>query len=72
LWLSALSHRHISDANERGVVYPVNKIDYLFSIIIQVQAESSGVFLRLLKDHDNAIISNTSVRLDPNTFLSLV
>ncbi|HOP47704.1 MAG TPA: hypothetical protein PK874_08585 [Desulfobacteraceae bacterium] len=72
LWLSALSHRHISDANERGVVYPVNKIDYLFSIIIQVQAESSGVFLRLLKDHDNAIISDTSVRLDPNTFLSLV
>ncbi|MBN1276328.1 MAG: hypothetical protein JXA35_02465 [Deltaproteobacteria bacterium] len=72
IWLSALSHRHISDINERGVTYPVNKIDDLFSIIIQVQAESSGVFLRLMKDHDIQKISDISVRLDPNTFLSLV
>lgn len=72
IWFSALSHRHISDINERGVTYPVNKIDDLFSIIIQVQAESSGVFLRLMKDHDIQKISDISVRLDPNTFLSLV
>jgi KaiC/GvpD/RAD55 family RecA-like ATPase len=72
IWLSALSHRHISEANERGVTYPVHQIDDLFSIIIQVQSESSGVFLRLLKDHDNQEISDVSVKLDPNTFLSLV
>jgi hypothetical protein len=71
IWLSALSHRHIAEMNERGIPYPCNELDDLFSLIILFQPESSGVFLKLLKDHDNPMIPDTSVRLDPNTFLAL-
>lgn len=71
IWFSALSHRHITDINERGVPYPCNHIDDLFSIIIQLQPTQSGILLRLLKDHENEIAPDMSVRLDPNTFLAM-
>ncbi|MCP4681978.1 MAG: hypothetical protein GY864_06580, partial [Desulfobacterales bacterium] len=69
VWFSALSHRHISDVNERGIPYPCHRLDDLFSIIIQLQTGPSGTFLKLLKDHENPTITDISVRLDPNTFL---
>ncbi|MDY6880944.1 MAG: ATPase domain-containing protein [Thermodesulfobacteriota bacterium] len=69
VWLSALSHRHINDVNERGVPYPCHEFEEFFSIIIQLQPQAEGVFLRLLKDHDSTEISKTLIRLDPNTFL---
>jgi hypothetical protein len=71
IWFSALSHRHITDVNERGIPYPCHKLDDLFSIIMQLQTGSSGVFLKLLKDHDNPTFNEISVRLDPGTFLSM-
>ncbi len=70
IWFSALSHRHITNVNERGIPYPCHEIDDLFSIIMQLQAEPSGVFLKLLKDHDNPTLTDISVKLDPGTFLS--
>jgi hypothetical protein len=69
IWFSALSHRHISDSNERGIPYPCNNVDDLFSIIIQLQPTQTGVFLKILKDHDNPVLPDARVRLDPNTFL---
>ena len=71
IWFSALSHRHITDVNERGIPYPCNRLDDLFSLIIQLQPETSGILLKLLKDHDNETIPDASVKLDPNTFLAL-
>ena len=71
IWFSALSHRHITDVNERGIPYPCHRLDDLFSLIIQLQPETSGILLKLLKDHDNETIPDASVRLDPNTFLAL-
>lgn len=71
IWFSALSHRHITDVNERGIPYPIHELDDIFSVIIQVQPVSSGIFLKLLKDHDNPVIPDTGVKLDPNTFLAL-
>jgi len=70
IWFSALSHRHIEDVNEKGIPHPCNQLDDLFNIIIQLQPTQSGIFLKLLKDHDNQIPSDASVRLDPNTFLA--
>ena len=69
VWFSALSHRHITDINERGILYPCSKMDDLLSIIIQLQPAQNGVFLKLVKDHDSPVKSDASVRLDPNTFL---
>jgi len=71
VWLSALSHRHISQVNERGIPYPCHELDDLFSIIVQLQPERSGILLRLLKDHDRYEIPKNSIALDPNTFLAL-
>jgi len=71
IWLSALSHRHITETNERGIPQPCAAIDDLLSIIIQLVPEPSGVFLRLLKDHDQSGDPDISVKLDPNTFLAL-
>jgi len=70
IWFSALSHRHIVDVNEKGIPYPCNQLDDLFNIVIQLQPTQSGISLKLLKDHDNQVLSDASVRLDPNTFLA--
>ena len=71
IWLSALSHRHITETNERGIPHPCNKLDDLLSIILQLKPETSGLFLSLLKDHDGLGNPDISVKLDPNTFLAL-
>lgn len=71
IWFSALSHGHITDANERGIPYPCHRLDDFFSIIMQLQTYPSGVFLKLLKDHDNPACKDIYVRLNPSTFLSL-
>ncbi len=68
-WLSALSHRHKTSVNERGIPYPCDKLDDLFEVIIQLAPTADGVYLRLLKDHSNAVSPEARVRLDPNTFL---
>jgi len=68
IWFSALSHRHITEVNERGIPYPCRNFDDLFTVIIQLQPDASGISLRLLKDHDNVSVSDTGIRLDTNTF----
>jgi hypothetical protein len=72
IWFSALIHRHITDTNEKGIPYPCNQMDDLFSTIVHLESTASGVFLKLLKDHDSLVKSDASVRLDPNTFLAIV
>jgi len=69
IWFSALSHRHITETNERGIPYPCHEVDDFFSIILQLQPEGNGMRLKLLKDHDHPGISDVSVNLDPGTFL---
>ena len=71
VWFSALSHRHITEVNERGIPFPCNNLDDLFSLIIQLSSTQSGVFLKLLKDHDIEPIPDSMVRLDPNNFLAM-
>jgi KaiC/GvpD/RAD55 family RecA-like ATPase len=71
IWFSALTHRHITDVNERGIPHPCDKLDDLFNIIIQLQPSQSGLSLKLLKDHEMPVIPEAIVRLDPNTFLAM-
>ena len=70
IWFSALSHRHINEKNEKGVPYPCNRVDDLLSVVIQLDPNETGIFLRLLKDHNNEVNEDSSIRLDPNTFLA--
>jgi hypothetical protein len=69
IWFSALSHKHIADMNERGIPYPCNHVDHLFSIILQLEPSQSGILLKLLKDHGNLIPPEAHVQLDPKTFI---
>ena len=71
IWFSALSHRHITEANERGIPFPCNNLDDLFSLIIELSSTPSGVFLGLLKDHDREGVLDAVVRLDPDNFLAM-
>lgn len=71
VWFSALSHRHITEVNERGIPFPCSKLDDLFSLIIQLYSDQSGIFLKLLKDHDIEPIPDAMVRLNPNNFLAM-
>ena len=70
IWFSALSHRHIKDKNEMGIPYPCNRVDEFLSVIIQLDPGESGILLRLIKDHGNEVKKDSSIRLDPNTFLA--
>ena len=71
IWFSALCHRHITEVNEKGIPYPCNHLDDLFSVIIQLQPTQSGISLKLLKDHESEVMPDASVMLDPNTFLAM-
>ena len=70
VWFSALSHRHITDKNEKGIPYPCSRVDDFLSVIIQLDPSESGIFLKLIKDHDHQVDNDSSIRLDPNTFLA--
>jgi len=69
IWFSALSHRHITDKNNKGIPYPCSRVDEMLSMILQLNSTPTGVFLQLLKDNNNPIKPDAHVRLDPNTFL---
>jgi hypothetical protein len=71
VWFSARSHRHITETNERGIPYPCQQVDDLFSIILHLETGPSGAFMKLLKDHEHPSITHICVRVDPATFLSI-
>ena len=70
IWFSALSHRHITDKNEKGIPYPCNRVDEFLSVVIHLDPGESGIFLKLIKDHDYEVNDDSYIRLDPNTFLA--
>ena len=71
IWFSAISHRHITDVNEKGVPFPCNDLDDLFSIIIQLYSSEKGVFLKLLKEREDKSAPEIAVKLNPKTFLAM-
>ena len=72
VWFSALSHRHITEVNERGIPYPCDRVDDLFGVIIQLHPSQSGIFLKLLKDQEGKPKSDVKLRLDPENFLAIL
>ena len=72
VWVSARSHRHIPDVNERGIPYPIDAMDDLFSSVIILQPENDGIRLKSLKDKGNYNpVADSEFLLDPDTFLLL-
>ena len=69
VWVSARSHRHIPDVNERGVPYPIDAMDDLFSSIFILEAQDSGIKLKGLKEKGSFNPAADDFVLDPVTFL---
>jgi hypothetical protein len=71
VWMSARSHRHVPDVNERGIPYPIDSMDDLFSSVFVLQPVKDGIKLRALKEKGNYNPADSEFLLDPNTFLLL-
>ena len=71
VWMSARMHRHKSDANERGIPYPISGMDDLFSTILMLEPEGKGLKLKVLKEKAGQNPVDSEFLLDPNTFLLL-
>lgn len=71
VWVSARSHRHMPEVNERGVPYPVGSMDDLFSSIFTLEPEKDGIKLIALKERGDFKPTQSEYLLDPNTFLLL-
>ncbi len=69
VWFSALAHRHRKEVNERGIPYPCHKLDHIFDVVLQLRPEPTGLYLTLLKDHDQPVGPDARVRLDSATFM---
>jgi hypothetical protein len=59
------------DVNERGIPYPIDSMDDLFSSVFVLQPEKEGIMLRALKEKGNYNPPDSEFLLDPNTFLLL-
>ena len=69
IWFSALSPLGIPETDEGGIPQPCVHVADQCSIMVQLLPTPSALFLKLLKDHENPVLPDTHVRLDPNTFL---
>jgi hypothetical protein len=69
VWISARMHRHISEVNDRGIPYPINKLDDLFGSILMLEPEGESIRLKILKQNDSYTPMDSGFLLDPQTFL---
>jgi len=49
IWFSVRSHRHISEVNDRGIAFPLSRLDDLFNVILELEPGVEGINLRLIK-----------------------
>ncbi len=71
IWISARMHRHMAETNERGIPYPLDKLDDLFDSILMLEPRGEGVRLKFLKQNDKYNPVDYELSLDPQTFLLL-
>jgi hypothetical protein len=69
VWLSALSHRHDQELDERGVPQRIARADEQISVLVSLEPMASHIKLRLLKDHENEDIADLHLELDPTSLL---
>ncbi len=69
VWISARMHRHISEINERGIPYPMNRVDDLFGSILMLETEGESIRLEILKQNGKYKPMDSGLLLDPQTFL---
>jgi hypothetical protein len=68
MWMTAVTHRE-SQVNERGIPAHLARLESALSVLVSLRHDGKAVHISLLKDHDNAEVSDTPVALDPTTML---
>ena len=68
MWMAAVTHRGVP-SNEYGIPEPLPKLASAIAVIVQMTDHSDGVYLSLLKDHDNPEVAKLTLALDPSTML---
>jgi len=69
VWVSARSHRHIPDVNERGIPYPIDAVDDLFNCVFMLEPENDGIRVKALKVRGDYNPFDAEFMLDADTFL---
>lgn len=70
LWMSARTHRHMTEANERGIPYPCHELDDLFQAIILLDPVTPGsIRVKVLKHDENYQPEHPPVFLNSQTYL---
>lgn len=68
LWLSAQTHRSVTDSAPAGIPAPCSAFEKLIDVAVFLEPHHGAhVAVRILKDHDNIEIPETHLELDPDT-----
>ncbi|MEK7705477.1 MAG: hypothetical protein AAB426_10995 [Myxococcota bacterium] len=67
LWMSAHTHRDVTTEHPTSVTPPCAKCESLIEVAVFLEPVADHMTVRLLKDHDNRDVSETNLRLDPDT-----
>jgi len=68
MWLAAVTHRD-APRSPRGIPEPVAHVEDVVSVVLAMAHDGKTVHVGLLKDHDNADVSDLKLALDPRTML---
>ena len=68
IWMSAVTTRS-HGRDDKGIPEPVAKLEASLDVILTMAHDGSSVHVELLKDHDNADVSELKLALDPTTML---
>jgi hypothetical protein len=69
VWLSGDLHREGQTLDPRRVPSEIARFDRHLDVIVRLDPEADHVRLRLVKDHDNPVVADLHLELDPATFL---
>jgi KaiC/GvpD/RAD55 family RecA-like ATPase len=68
LWMSAMTHRSVTLEHPTSIPAPCARLQGLIDVGVFLEPhEGANVAVRILKDHDNAEVSETHLELDPDT-----
>lgn len=71
IWMSARTHRHMAEVNDRGIPYPCHQIDDLFEAVVLLDPSPEAIHIQVLKHGNRYRPDHPLVLLNPQTYLLL-
>lgn len=67
LWISAQTHRSTTGPHPKCISAPCSTYEALIDVAVFLEPKGQLVSVRLLKDHDNPVVDETYLELEPDT-----